>query len=79
MTREDAEAAFQKAQKKEFFGRISLFSFYFKEGWLEFSLQFDEYSRLRRIYLQHQRLKEHQGIEINIPREPIQHLTDAHI
>jgi hypothetical protein len=64
MPREIAEAAFQSAQRKEKFGRNSLYSYYFHEGWLEFSLHFDEQSRLRRIYLQHKQLTTDSGIEI---------------
>lgn len=66
MPREAAEAAFQSAQRKERFGRSSLFSYYFHEGWLEFSLTFDEQSRLRRIYVQHKKLSKEQGIEIQL-------------
>lgn len=68
MLREEAEAAFHSAQKHDKFGRSSLFSYYFKEGWLEFSLHFDEHSRLRRIYLQHRRVQQAQGIELRISR-----------
>ncbi len=64
MPRDAAEAAFQSALRKERFGRNSLFSYYFHEGWLEFSLYFDEQARLRRIYLQHKRLSSEQGVEI---------------
>jgi len=56
MPRAAAEAVFETAQRKEHFGRNSLFSYYFHEGWLEFKLYFDEHSRLRRIYLQHKLL-----------------------
>lgn len=64
MPREVAEAAFQSAQRKEKFSRNSLYSYYFHEGWLEFSLHFDEQSRLRRIYLQHKQLVADHGVEI---------------
>ncbi len=64
MPRETAEAAFQSAQRKEYFGHNTLFSYYFHEGWLEFSLYFDEQGRLRRIYLQHKRLVSDEGVEI---------------
>lgn len=66
MPREAAEAAFQCAQRKDKFGRNSLFSYYFNEGWLEFNLQFDEKSRLRRVYLQHRQLAHEQGVEIKL-------------
>lgn len=68
MPREAAEAAFQSAQRKERFGRNSLFSYYFHEGWMEFSLYFDEHSRLRRIYMQHKHVSNEQGIEILLNR-----------
>ena len=64
-----AEAAFESAQRKERFGRNSLFSYYFQEGWLEFSLYFDDQSRLRRIYIQHKRLATEQGVEIPLLQE----------
>lgn len=69
MPREAAEAAFKSAQRKEKFGRNSLFSYYFLEGWLEFILYFDEKSRLRRIYLQHKSVAKEQGIEILLQEE----------
>lgn len=64
MPREEAEAVFQSALRKEKFKGDSLFSYYFHEGWLEFILQFDEHSRLRRIYLQHKHIKSERGIEL---------------
>lgn len=69
MPREQAEAAFESAQRKERFGRNSLFSYYFHEGWLEFKLHFDEQSRLRRIYLHHRNLPSENEIEIPLRRE----------
>lgn len=68
MPRDTAEAAFTSAQRKECFGRSSLFSYYFHEGWLEFKLHFDEKARLRRIYIQHRRLASELGIEIPLDR-----------
>lgn len=70
MPRNIAEAAFERAQRKEKFGRNSLFSYYFNEGWLEFNLHFDEHSRLRRIYLQHKDVDQEQGIEISLQQDP---------
>lgn len=69
MPREKAEAAFQSALRKERFKQNSLFSYYFSEGWMEFVLQFDEQSRLRRIYLQHKHIQEDRGIEIPLNKE----------
>lgn len=71
MPRQEAEATFQKAQRKEYFSRTTLFSYYFHEGWLEFSLYFDEQSRLRRVYLQHRHLSCEQGVEIPLNRDAI--------
>lgn len=68
MPRDEAEAAFKSAQRKERFGRTSLYSYYFHEGWLEFNLHFDEQSRLRRIYVQHKYLVCERGIEIVLNR-----------
>lgn len=57
MPRSQAEAVFRSARRKEKFTHNSLFSYYFSEGWMEFILQFDEQSRLRRLYIQHKVLK----------------------
>jgi hypothetical protein len=64
MPREMAEQAFNKAQRKEHFMRSSLFSFYFNEGWMEFKLEFDSDSLLRRMYIQHKEIEEDYGIEL---------------
>lgn len=70
MQREVVEAAFESAQRKERFCRNSIFSYYIHEGWLEFRLNFDEHSRLRRVYLQHKYVVEEQGIEIPLLQDP---------
>lgn len=64
MPRDKAEAAFMRAPRREKFSNNTLCSYYFNEGWVEFILRFDEKSRLRRIYLQHKKVKGDQGIEI---------------
>lgn len=64
MPREEAEAAFESACRKEIFPQKTLFSYYFNQGWLEFILQFDNQSRLRRIYVQHKKIKCQEGTEI---------------
>jgi hypothetical protein len=66
MRREDAEAAFGSAQRKEHFRQISLFSYYFSEGWVEFKLEFDSDSLLRRIYIQHRIIQSERGIELQL-------------
>ncbi|MBS4168807.1 hypothetical protein [Parachlamydia sp. AcF125] len=65
MPREEAEAAFELAYKKDKFLKNSLFSYYFNEGWLEFILQFDDRSRLRRIYVQHKKIQQ-EGAELRL-------------
>lgn len=64
MAREQAEALFGKAVKTERFHQKTLVSFYFNKGWLEFMLQFDEDSRLRRIYFYHEATRRPRGVEI---------------
>lgn len=64
MPREQAEQRFSTALRKEIFRHNSLFSYYFNGEWVEFVLQFDEHSRLRRLYLRHKNLK--QKCEISI-------------
>lgn len=64
MPREKAEEAFQNAPRQEKFKQNTLISYQFNEGWVEFILQFDEQSRLRRIYLQHKHIEHDRGIEI---------------
>jgi hypothetical protein len=58
MERKAAELAFERAAKKEIFLHTSLFSYYFNDSWLEFSLEFDEDQLLRRLYLHHKSLPE---------------------
>lgn len=69
MGREDAEAVFSQASCSERFSRNTLFAFQFNKQWLEFSLQFDEESRLRRLYLRHPSLPEENGIEIPLMKD----------
>lgn len=69
MSREEVEATFAKALRKERFARHSLFSYYFNKGWLGFYLQFDQDSKLRRVWVQHKAL-ERDNVEINLQRPP---------
>lgn len=64
MLREQAEIVFSRALRKERFARDSLFSYHFNGGWMEFILQFDLESRLRRIYICHKDLKQKYEIPI---------------
>jgi len=65
MPREEAEWHFKTALRKEFFSHNSLFSYYFSEGWVEFLLQYDDHSRLRRVYVRHKSLKRNCEIPIS--------------
>jgi hypothetical protein len=65
MPREQAEQVFQSALRKEKFKQNSLFFYYFNGGWMEFMLQFDEESRLRRLYIRHKDLKQKYEIPIS--------------
>jgi hypothetical protein len=64
MPREQAEATFALALRRERFSQHSLFSYYFGGGWLAFSLEFDRESRLRRVYIRHKELVGEEGVEI---------------
>jgi hypothetical protein len=66
MPREMAENAFERAPCKEKFRDRTLISFQFNEGWMEFDLQFDSESRLRRIYVQHKNINQERGVEIKL-------------
>lgn len=66
MEREIAEKMFQNAVKFERFSSKTVFSYYFSEGWVEFILQFDRESRLRRIYLLHRDIVSDQGVELRL-------------
>lgn len=68
MPREQAEDIFRLAKRKERFQQNSLFSYHFKGGWMEFILQFDEQSRLRRLYIRHKDLKQKHEISISSSR-----------
>lgn len=65
MPREEAEDIFRLAIRKERFQQNSLFSYHFKGGWMEFILQFDDQSRLRRLYICYKDLKQKHEIIIS--------------
>lgn len=71
MPRRKAEALFTTAVRKERFRHESLYSYYFRDSWMEFVLHFDNDSRLRRVYIQHKDLCEEEGVELllqdNVP------------
>jgi len=64
MAREDAEEAFRNAFRIDHFPKISLCYYPFKSGCIEFILYFDEFSRLRRIYLQSNLIVSEEALEI---------------
>lgn len=66
MPRHEVEFAFTNAQRKEHFRQMSLYSYYFSEGWIEFKLEFDSNSLLRRIYIQHRNIQDERGIELQL-------------
>lgn len=65
MPRNRAENLFQAALRSERFSCNTLFSYYFKGGWVDFILHFDEQSRLRRLYIFHKDLKQRCEISIS--------------
>lgn len=67
MKRQDAESAFTRALRVERFSRHTRCSYYFKNTWLEFDLQFDEQQLLRRVYLHHKQFHREEGVEICLP------------
>lgn len=66
MPRDIAENAFCHAARTEKFSERTLVSYHFPEGWVEFILQFDRESRLRRVYLLHKEIASDQGIELSL-------------
>ena len=64
MPRSEAEHLFSKALRKECFHQRSIYAYYFRQGWIEFILQFDEKNRLRRMYMQHRDIPHDQGWEM---------------
>lgn len=65
MPRGQAEDVFRLARRKEKFSKISLFSYHFNGGWMEFILEFDEQALLRRLYIRHKDLKQKHEISIS--------------
>lgn len=66
MPRATAESVFCNAARTERFSERTLVSYQFPEGWVEFILQFDRESRLRRVYLLHKEIASDQGIELSL-------------
>lgn len=70
MPRMEAESVFHAAQRKDRFTQSSLYSFYFNEGWLEFELQFDHTSLLRRLYIHHRLIADPHCLELHLIHDP---------
>jgi hypothetical protein len=66
MPRRQAENAFQHATCIDRFGRKTLVSYYFPEGWVEFVLEYDGDGLLRRMYLRHKGVESEQGEEVGL-------------
>lgn len=71
MCRESAEKSFRCAFKKEHFHSSTLFSYYFSEGWLVFTLHFDEEQRLRRLHLQCPHSFQENGFDLLLPSSAV--------
>ena len=74
MPRNEADNAFKYAIRKECFCDNSLFSYYFTEGWIEFVLNFDNQSRLRRLYIRHKTISTNH--EIPLPYLPVEFILN---
>ena len=67
MQREKAELYFHKAITKDYFMDRSIFSYSFHNNFVEFVLEFDADSRLRRLYLRHDSILMQKGKELPLP------------
>lgn len=70
MSREKAEATFKSALKKETFQSITLFSYYFSQGWVIIALYFNEDSRLTRLHLECPACTKMEGRDLPLVEEP---------
>jgi hypothetical protein len=71
MSRESSEKAFKCAFKKEQFHCSTLFSYYFSEGWLVFTLHYDEQHKLRRLQVQCPLSLQEKGFDLPLPGKAI--------
>lgn len=71
MSREEVESMFSHAFRTDRFRDKTRFAYYFKQGWVEFELKFDEHNQLRRLFLQSCHLPEGGALEIPLLRSPI--------
>ncbi|NGX58725.1 MAG: hypothetical protein K940chlam3_01633 [Chlamydiae bacterium] len=65
MRREEVERFFAHPFRTDHFQDKTLFSYYFKQGWVEFELKFDCENRLRRMWLH---LPGEEDLEIKLPK-----------
>lgn len=79
MPREQAELFFHKAITKDYFLDRSIFSFSFQNELVEFVLEFDSLSRLRRLYLRHPSILIQKGKELSLAEASIDALTNKKI
>lgn len=77
MPRAQAEKAFSTAYKKEGFHHMTIMSYYFCQGWLEFILEFDPRDHLRRLYVQHRLINSSHTIELELPENEELHDSRA--
>jgi len=71
MSREDVESMFSHAYRIDHFRDTTRFAYYFKQGWVEFELKFDEHNQLRRLFLQSCHLPEGGALEIPLLKTPL--------
>lgn len=65
MKRGDVDTLFQNAFRADHFSGKSIYCYYFKQGWIEFELIYDNNNLLRRVKLQSQKLSD-EGIELKL-------------
>jgi len=68
MSREEVEDIFSHAFRTDRFRDKTRFAYYFKQGWVEFELKFDERNQLRRLFLQSCHLPQEGVLEIPLSR-----------
>jgi len=66
MAREDVEQMFRRPFRVDRFRDKTRFAYYFKQGWVEFELRFDEHNQLRRLFLQSCHLPQGGPLEIRL-------------
>lgn len=77
MPRKEAEQAFKAALKRVRQKDRSIYSYYFNNGWVEFSLIFDQDGRLRHLFMKHNDAFFEKGIEIPLESTPFYQITES--